>query len=142
MHSPQVQILKALKTEISERNSSGPGSAENKGVTALARRSIPRSKNSIDSIPCQVLYHCVIRSNGLDGVTYLKRRSWPREARRRVREAEAAKRQRLIRLQVLGRKSRVFGDSGKHFGANFDGVVESPCVFALGWMGELSMGAA
>ena len=44
-------------------------------------------------------------------------------------------------LEILGFESREFRDSGEHFGANLDRVVECPRIFALGWMAELSMRA-
>jgi hypothetical protein len=46
------------------------------------------------------------------------------------------------RLEVFRRKSRMFGDSGEHFGSDFDGVVECPGVFASGGMAKLGVGAA
>jgi hypothetical protein len=36
----------------------------------------------------------------------------------------------------------MFGDSGKHFRADFDGIVKRPGVFAQGGMAELGMEAA
>jgi hypothetical protein len=46
------------------------------------------------------------------------------------------------KLEVSGFESCMFGDSGKHFGADFDRIVERPSVFALRGMAELNVGAA
>ena len=44
--------------------------------------------------------------------------------------------------EVFRFESGMFGDSGKHFGADFYGIVKRPGVFAHSGVEELGVGAA
>ena len=57
--------------------------------------------------------------------------------------AQSSLRKRKVSdLNVFGFEARVFGDSSEHLGPDLHGIVEGPCVFTLGGMSKLSMGAA
>ena len=122
------------------------GSAESKGVSSRIRPNWSANFTSQGSMKDSTLSSTLSLRNHVERIRrrYVLQKKELAEGglTQKLTKRRALIRQRLVGLEVLGFKSGMFGDSGEHFRANFDGVVERPGVFALDGMAQLSVRAA